>query len=210
MEEQFCRSATAGSKRPASHPLVNHFSFWSACLSWRTAAFMSLDFRVCMTSASKARAKVQRGKRARSGGRLASISLIASSTVLITDGSPEARTRTSAGRFIKEGLSAAQRGTDSRLPGVTWHLIRRSPDFPPPRDIAVHGSDHLTCSPRRTIRGWGWKSIFAGIGGRVGLVGRATGGQRIGLVSRGSGELRGDCSGATWRKLFRQQLDSTT
>jgi hypothetical protein len=38
--------------------------------------------------------------------------LIASSTVLITDGSPEARTRTSAGRFIKEGLSAAQRGTE--------------------------------------------------------------------------------------------------
>jgi hypothetical protein len=39
--------------------------------------------------------------------------LIASSTVLITDGSPEARTRTSAGRFIKEGLSATQCGTET-------------------------------------------------------------------------------------------------
>jgi hypothetical protein len=50
------------------------------------------------------------------------MSLIASSTVLITDGSPEALTRTSAGSFIDEGPSTGQ-----PLTGETRAVCRFKP-----------------------------------------------------------------------------------
>jgi hypothetical protein len=45
------------------------------------------------------------------------------------------------------GLLSVALSVGSRPPGVTWHLIRRSPDFPPPR-CCHRNSDHLAGSPR--------------------------------------------------------------
>jgi len=40
------------------------------------------------------------------------------------------------------GLLSVALSVGSRPPGVTWHPIRWSPDFPPPR-CYHQGSDHL-------------------------------------------------------------------
>jgi hypothetical protein len=50
--------------------------------------------------------------------------------------------RSSLGGLLSVALSVG-----SRPPGVTWHLIRRSPDFPPSR-CCHRNSDHLAGSPR--------------------------------------------------------------
>ncbi len=45
------------------------------------------------------------------------------------------------------GLLSVALSVGSHPPGVTWHLIRRSPDFPPSR-CCHRNSDHLAGSPR--------------------------------------------------------------
>ena len=48
------------------------------------------------------------------------------------------------------GLLSVALSVGSRPPGVTWHLIRRSPDFPPPSSpCGVENSDCLAGSPGR-------------------------------------------------------------
>src|SRR3984893_11449766 len=39
------------------------------------------------------------------------------------------------------GLLSVALSVGSRPPGVTWHPIRRSPDFPPPKPLLAQGSD---------------------------------------------------------------------
>jgi len=53
------------------------------------------------------------------------------------------------GRRVLGGLLSVALSVGSRPPGVTWHLIRRSPDFPPPStDDAAESSDCPAGSPR--------------------------------------------------------------
>src|ERR1700753_4242328 len=48
------------------------------------------------------------------------------------------------------GLLSVALSVGSRPPGVTWHLIRRSPDFPPPSaPCGTENSDCLAGSPGR-------------------------------------------------------------
>jgi hypothetical protein len=53
------------------------------------------------------------------------------------------------------GLLSVALSVGSRPPGVTWHLIRRSPDFPPP---SCEGSDCPADSPRAP---YGASSVLA-------------------------------------------------
>ena len=49
------------------------------------------------------------------------------------------------------GLLSVALSVGSRPPGVTWHLIRRSPDFPPPRTTSRRPGTAITRpAPRRT------------------------------------------------------------
>src|SRR6185437_6587784 len=51
--------------------------------------------------------------------------------------------------WVLGGLLSVALSVGSRPPGVTWHLIRRSPDFPPPStDDAAESSDCPAGSPR--------------------------------------------------------------
>jgi len=53
------------------------------------------------------------------------------------------------GPEVLGGLLSVALSVGSRPPGVTWHLIRRSPDFPPPStDDAAESSDCPAGSPR--------------------------------------------------------------
>jgi hypothetical protein len=53
------------------------------------------------------------------------------------------------------GLLSVALSVGSRPPGVTWHLVRRSPDFPPPTPArAGEDSDCPASSRSQDIAGW--------------------------------------------------------
>ena len=116
------------------------------------------------------------------------------------------------------GLLSVALSVGSRPPGVTWHLIRRSPDFPPSWKGHRSGqpdSDHLADSVcivhlAETACGGLFGRFAVAVAGITAAGTHAAGGEGIGFVAGRACQLCGNGRGAAGRQLFHQQIDGAT
>jgi hypothetical protein len=120
------------------------------------------------------------------------------------------------------GLFSVALSVGSRPPGVTWHLIRRSPDFPPSSPYHCWRSKNSDCpadSHQHDKGTWAevkWKRVCEGSALRRPVVGGvATGAsatccERVGLAARGARKLRGKSCRSARRQLLYEQINGAT
>ncbi len=98
------------------------------------------------------------------------------------------------------GLLSVALSVGSRPPGVTWHPVCRSPDFPPPRTQHARSSDCLADS-----RASPYTLLRAGAFAHAALFTACRLYQSVSLIARGATELRRQRGDASRGQLIEQQ-----